>query len=99
MLGVEAMILRLAGAALVWLLFVAVAWVTFVRRAPSSPLEWSLLFALGPPAYIVASALGEGAFMLYGRLPGVRHLHAFAGRRGADSQLSWTRVGIRLLTI
>ena len=89
---------KLATAAIVWFALVGVAWLTFLRRVPSSPLEWLLLVAPGPVAYLVASALGEGVYEIYGRLPGVRHLHTFAESRASGRQLSWLRIGVYLAT-
>ena len=89
---------KLYGAVIVWLLFVVLAWVLLLRRMPSSPLEWLALVVLGPPAYFLASLVAEGAFDVYNRLPGVRHLHAFAERRAVGKEVSWLRVGVYLVT-
>lgn len=97
-LGGALMLGKLYAAVVVWLLFVVLAWALLLRRMPSSPLEWFALVVLGPPAYFLASFVAEGAFNLYNRLPGVRHLHAFAERRAAGKEVSWLRIAVYLVS-
>ncbi len=93
------MIRKLSAVVLLWLLLAGWVWLTMYRGTPSSIGEWLLLLAIGPLTFLVASLIGEGAFAVYARLPGIRHLHEFAERRGDGRALSWLRLGIYLMTI
>ena len=89
---------KIASFAALWLAFVALAWLCFLRRVPQSPLEWLLLLLAGPPVFILASMIGEVIGEAYKRLPGIRHLHTFTERRTVGQKLSGLRVLVYLFT-
>jgi len=82
----------------IWLTFAAMFWLWFLRRVPESLVEWLLILLAGPPAFLLASLVGEAAGEGYKRLPGVKHLHAFAERRTVGQQVSGLRIVVHLCT-
>jgi hypothetical protein len=89
---------KIAGFLAVWFVFVAMYWLYFLRRAPESLSEWLFLLLAGPPAFILISLVAEGLGEAYKRLPGVRHLHAFAERRTVGQETSGLRILVYLIT-
>jgi hypothetical protein len=89
---------KLAGFLALWCLCVALAWFYFLRRTPQSSLEWLLLLFAGLPAFLLASFVGEALGLLFGKLPGVRHLHGFAERKTVGKGVSSLRVFVYLCT-
>lgn len=82
----------------IWLAFAALYWLYFLRRVPESTTEWLLLIVAGPPAFLLASAIAEGAGEVYRRLPGIRHLHSFAEHRSVGQEVSALRILVYLVT-
>lgn len=87
------------GFFVIWFGCAAMYWLYFLRRVPESPTEWLLLLVAGPPAFVLASAIAEGAGEVYKRLPGIRHLHSFAERRSVGQEVSALRILVYLVTV
>ena len=54
--------------------------------------EWLLLVVIGPPAYLLVTALGELAGEAFGCLPGVKQSNAFIERSTKGKRISFIRI-------